>query len=434
MGADAHSDYCYRARVNFEAHPLRSAVIGEVHARPFAGIEPPRRVLHFAFMMDADLAEQDRKAYAAFCEARGQRGPDARAKYHRLELANCALRWEQHAEFTTYSWGFPSTDRTAFQTPTAAYLELMKDLPQPGPHLVSADLHYVAESSAKNWQTAFDPASLAACRTAEGDALAATDFHVTADGFVRILVLGRKLAPLRAGALIMQLLELETYRSLCLLGLPVAQALQPAIREFERRLASITTEMIMASGLEANRPLLDRLMGLAGELEAGASQAQFRFGATWAYYQIVRARIADLKEAPVPGLQTLSGFMERRLAPAVRTCSSVEERQEKLSDKLARAADLLRTRVDIELEQQNADLLKAMNERTRMQLRLQQTVEGLSIAAISYYVVQLVFYLLEPLMLEEGPSGKWIKPAVVIAAVAAVALVVRRIRGRHAAE
>lgn len=420
--------------MNFEPHPLRSAVLGEVHARPFSSIVPPRRVLHFAFMMDAQLAEDDRKAFASFCEARGHRGPDAKAKHHRIELANCAVRWEQHAEFTTYSWEFPSTDRLPFDTPASTFLQLMRELPQPGPHLVSCDLHYLPESSVRNWKGVFDPSSLAACRAAEGNALVATDFHVTADGFVRVLVLGRKLAPLQAGALILQLLELETYRSLGLLGLPVAQALQPAIRDQEQRLASITTEMMAASGLETNRRLLDRLMGLAGEIEASASQAQYRFGATWAYYQIVRARISDLKETPLPGMQTLSGFMERRLAPAVRTCSSVEERQERLSDKLARAANLLRTRVDIELEQQNAELLRSMSERTRLQLRLQQTVEGLSIAAISYYVAQLIFYLASPLQLETHEAGKWLKPLIVVVAVASVATVVRRIRRTHAGD
>ena len=417
--------------MTFEPHPLRGAVLAEVHARPFAAIDPPRRVLHFAFMTDAELADADRKALAAFCEARGHRGPEARAKHHKLELANCALRWEQHAEFTTYSWGFSTKDRQPFETPAAALQRLIGDMPQPGPHLVSVDLHYGEERAAKNWQKAFDPSSLAACRTQEGDALAATDFHVTADGFVRILLLGKKLSPLRAGALVLQLLELETYRSLCLLGLPMAQTVQPVIRDCEQRLASITAEMTSTSGLDANRPLLARLMGLAGELEASASKAQFRFGATSAYYQIVRARITDLKETPVAGLQTLSGFLERRLAPAVRTCTSIEERQEKLSDKLARAANLLRTRVDIELEEQNADLLKAMNDRARLQLRLQQTVEGLSIAAISYYVVQLALNFLAPLKIEELAHGKWLKPVLVVAVVSAMAIVVRNVRRRH---
>jgi uncharacterized membrane-anchored protein len=416
----------------FDAHPFRAAVVGEVHARPFAAMTAPRRVLHFAFMTDEELGERDRKTFAAFCEARGQRGPDAGTKYHRIELADCALRWEQHAEFTTYSWGFPSPDARPFETPAAAYLRLVKELPQPGPHLVSADLYLGAAPPGRGWQAAFDQSSLAACRTAEGNALVATDFHVTADGFVRILLIGRRLAPLRAGALVLQLLELETYRSLCLLGVPVARALQPAIRGYERQLAAIAREMTVASGLDANRSLLGQIMELAGEFEAGASQTQFRFGATWAYHQIVRARLADLKEQPVAGHQTLSGFLERRLAPAVRTCGSIEDRQEKLSDKLARAANLLRTRVDIELEQQNAELLKAMSDRARLQLRLQQTVEGLSIAAISYYVVQLAFYLLGPFELERHPAEKWIKSAVVVAAVAAVAAIVRRIRKVHA--
>ena len=417
--------------MTFETHPLRGQVLGEVHARPFAGMAPPRRILHFAFMTDAELAQADRKAFAAFCETRGHRGPDARAKYHRLDLGDCALRWEQHAEFTTYSWSFLSTDRSPFETAASQYERMMRALPQPGPHLVSADLHYVSESNAGPWRGVFDASSLAACRTGEGKALAATDFHVTADGYVRILVLGRKLEPLRAGSLILQLLELETYRSLSLLGLPLAQSLQSVIRDQERELAAITTEMTSTSGLEANRPLLTRLMKLAGELEAGASQAQFRFGATTAYYQIVRARIAELMEQRIASLQTISGFMERRLAPAMRTCASIELRQEKLSNKLARTADLLRTRVDIELEQQNAELLAAMNRRARQQLRLQKTVEGLSIAAISYYVVQLMLYLAGPLLREGESSAKWSKAAIAAIAIVAVAVAVRSIRKRH---
>jgi uncharacterized membrane-anchored protein len=417
--------------MSFEPHPWRGMVLGEVHARPFADIAPPRRILHFAFMTDAELAERDRKAFGEFCAARGHRGPEAGSKYHRVELAGTALRWEQHAEFTTYSWGFRSADRAPFETSPAALAKLMSELPQPGPHLVSVDLHYLEERGHKAWRQAFDPASLAACRKGGGKALAATDFRATPDGYVKILVLGQKLPPLRAGALILQLLELETYRSLCLLGLPVARALQPEIRDHERRLDEITAGMKAAAGLSADRALLDRLMELAGELEAGASRTHFRFGATKAYAELVRTRITGLEEEPVEGIQTISSFLERRFAPAVRTCASVEERQEKLSGKLVRAAELLRTRVDIEREQQNAELLAAMNERTRLQLRLQQTVEGLSIAAISYYVVQLVYYVAAPFGLEARPDAKWIKAGLALAVIAAVALIVRSIRRRH---
>ena len=44
------------------------------------------------------------------------------------------------------------------------------------------------------------------------------------------------------------------------------------------------------------------------------------------------------------------------------------------------------------LEEQNRDLLESMDSRARLQLRLQETVEGLSVVAISYYLVGLVAY------------------------------------------
>jgi uncharacterized membrane-anchored protein len=418
--------------MSFEPHPLRGAVLSEVHARPFAPVETPCRILHFAFLTDADLADQDRAALLDFLGTRGHRGPEKPARHHRVAFADAALRWEQHAEFTTYTWEFKDLGADLFARPATDLAKSMMLLPQPGPHLVSVDLHLLADQEAKDWRRGFDAASLAAFQTEPSDAIAATDFHVGSDGFVRVLVIDRGMPPLRAGTLIQQLLELETYRSLCLLGLPAAQRLQPVVRTIENALAAITAAMTKSEGLVANRSLLDRLMAIAGELEAGASQTQFRFGATRAYFELVASRLAALQERPVEELQTMATFMNRRLVPAMRTCSAVEERQEALSDKLARAANLLRTRVDIELEQQNSELLKAMNERTRLQLRLQQTVEGLSIAAISYYVVSLLDYAIEPLPLEAlGLPPKLIKATLVIVTVAVIAWTVLSLRRRN---
>ena len=50
-------------------------------------------------------------------------------------------------------------------------------------------------------------------------------------------------------------------------------------------------------------------------------------------------------------------------------------------------------RVEIDRERQNQALLNALNERAALQLRLQQTVEGLSVAAISYYAIGLIGYV-----------------------------------------
>src|SRR5439155_4305064 len=310
--------------MTLEPDPLRGAVLGEVYARPFTAISPPLRILHFAFMTDAELAARDRAAFGEFVAARGHRGPDASSKHYRVAFADSALRWEQHAEFTTYTWELANPDKTPFARPGGDLQKAMLQLPQPGPLMVSADLHLLAEAEGGEWQKVFDPAGLVAFETEAGDALAATDFHAANDGFVRILVIDRGMSPLRAGMFVQQLLELETYRTFCLLGLPEAQRLQPVVRRIEQSLGEITAEMTTSEGLAANKALLHRLMAVAGELEAGATQSQFRFGATRAYSEIVRARLASLRERPVDGLQTMTAFMDRRLMPAMRTCYSMQ--------------------------------------------------------------------------------------------------------------
>jgi len=146
----------------------------------------------------------------------------------------------------------------------------------------------------------------------------------------------------------------------------------------------------------------------------------------------VRERLEALDEEAVPGHDTWAGFLRRRVAPAMRTCRSVEERQANLSRKLTRATTLLRTWVDVEVERQNRDVLASMNNRARLQLRLQQTVEGLSVAAVSYYVVGLIGYLAKGFLAFDHV----VPPEVVTAASVPVAVLlvwwgVRRVRRSH---
>jgi uncharacterized membrane-anchored protein len=139
--------------------------------------------------------------------------------------------------------------------------------------------------------------------------------------------------------------------------------------------------------------VLGRLTRLAADIERSVAKTTFRFGAAAAYYRLVRQRIDELREIRLAGFPTIREFMERRLAPAMATCETIMHRQEDLSGRIARNSQLLRTRVDIELERQNQAVLEQMNRRAKLQLRLQETVEGLSIVAITYYGSQLVNYL-----------------------------------------
>lgn len=419
----------------FVDHEWRARVLGEVHARPFFLSAPPRAVLHYAFMTAAAAGEAERARLNALCEARGEPGVSPAAGFHRVPFGTGVLRWERHSEFSTYTWEGPlDPDLPAFAgSPTehpfgSAFVA-------PGPLIVAVLLELRAGAAVGDAMQLFDPTSLCASRVHDGRARVLTDFRQDGDGRTRILVLDDGMSPQTAGALVQRLLEIETYRTLALLGLPLAHECMPEIRELEERLTEISTEIPDSRSISANRDLLHTLSALAARAEALAATSSFRFGATRAYDEIVAQRLRAIGEEPEEGFSTWTAFLARRLNPAMRTCLATERRLETLSRRLSHAADLLRTRVDVELEQQNRDLLDSMNRRARLQLRLQQTVEGLSVAAVSYYIVGLIGYAVKGI----EAAGVAVNDGIVVAlsvpvVLAAVWWIVRRIRRAHGDE
>jgi uncharacterized membrane-anchored protein len=238
----------------------------------------------------------------------------------------------------------------------------------------------------------FGDTTVVGSRIGDGAASVFTDFRIGADGCSRFLVLDHALGDRQAGRYVQRLLEIETYRMMALLAFPLARDVGATLTAAEARLARITERMIDIAPAEEPQ-LLDDLTRLAAEVERSESASRYRFGAAAAYYRLVRQRVGELREVRLPRVQTIEEFMNRRLAPAMATCESVARRQEELSARVARASQLLRTRVDVALERQNQSLLESMDRRARVQLRLQQTVEGLSVAAITYYAAGLVGYV-----------------------------------------
>jgi len=147
---------------------------------------------------------------------------------------------------------------------------------------------------------------------------------------------------------------------------------------------------------ESAEGTLRQLLSISGELEKIVAQTSFRFGATGAYEALVNQRIAALREVRFKGRQTFAEFMMRRFDPAMRTVKAAERRLASMTDRAIRAGELLRTRVDVERSAQNQLLLESMDRRADLQLRLQRTVEGLSVVAISYYALSLVLYVIAP--------------------------------------
>ncbi|GLH76789.1 membrane protein [Bradyrhizobium sp. SSBR45G] len=423
----------------FTSHGLRESVLNEVHARPFTPLTQPVSVIRFAFMATGDSASADRDSLAAFCARHGVPAPEPGIKHHQVVIGPARLRWEQHSEFATFTWIWSppaEAPRRPFGEIAPELQALIGSMKLSGELLVAVKLGVESVTDpVKRAEALFDKSSLALVAVKGSIGALASDFRLDEDGFTRILVCIEGPTPERLGALVQRVLELETYRTLALLGLPVALELSPQVDRIERRLVEVLAEMQGAQSFKLNNHLLRELTELEALLERGAIGSLFRFGASRAYYDLVQSRLAVIEGEPIAPYSSWSSFLARRTAPAMRTCNAVEGRQSNLSRKLARAADLLRTRVNVELEQQNRDLLRSMNERTKLQLRLQSTVEGLSVAAIGYYVVSLFGYLAKG----AHDTGLPVEPTLATAAFVPVAIALiwfttHQIRKRHLKE
>lgn len=379
----------HRELPEFRRHFQHAKAVGEVHSRPFPNMPSNRLILHYAFMSEAGSSVAH-AVLADLCRARGVAVPTPELGYHMMEWGKGKLRWESHSEFSTFTYDGPAPRAFLGQPENHPF---GSGFTAPGA-LISATRIEVRKLTPVNRKLLerFDKKSLAVSTLEDGKSLLATDFRQDVNGMTVFLLLEDNLAPARIGYFVKTTIELETYRTLAMLGLPLARSLSPKLSSMEVELSRLTSAMRNASADESEA-LLSDINTLAAELESDAAASLFRFGASRAYSHIVEERSAAIGDRAEPGHMSIGTFLARSLKPALRTCASVEDRQANLSRKLSRIANLLRTRVEIEIESQNRNLLDSMNRRTRLQLRLQQTVEGLSVAAVSYYVVGLFYYL-----------------------------------------
>ncbi len=398
-------------------HPQRFQLANEVHARPYASIHIPARASHLAILLNAEQKQEDRKALGALCERYLVPPPPPEADHFNGDFGSFQLRWELHTEFSTYTF-YTTGDcadpfaETALRSVPDAWLKSL-------PGQVIAAIHagmICKDKDNKERQPIdldaispmFEGNTLIGSEVAGGVASALTDFRIHADGFSRLLVIDHGIFSSRqAGRLLQRLFEIEIYRMMALLAYPMARKMLPELNERDQRLLDITMEMSKNGDPSV---LLEKLTTLATEVEYSRSSSHFRLEAAQAYIELVNNRIEDLREVRIQGLQTFREFMDRRLTPAMNTCRSVNKRQNTLSKRISQTGQLLRTRVDITLERQNQSLLESMDRRAQLQLRLQETVEGLSVAAITYYLVSLVGYLAKA----AKTAGMPIKPELVI--------------------
>jgi uncharacterized membrane-anchored protein len=386
------------AIAELEEHPLRQRLNNEFHARPPIPLVGAVLVSHLVFKHSATTAQAERDNLQKLCQGQVCTSIESSDAHLMLETGAFRMRWELHTEFSSYTFFKElasgetlDPDATAFD---AVHPEWFTGIPGQLMVATHVELRATDEISPESVLANLTPngRTMVASKVADEAAWIFTDFKID-NGFSRFLVLNAGMTQRQTGRTVQRLCEIETYRMMALLGLPVAKEVSRWLYKGEKQLAELMDHIGQAKSPTDEREVLGTLSALAAEVEHSVARTTFRFGAAAAYHGLVMQRIEELRETRISGLPTFYEFMQRRLLPAMNTCEAISRRQEELSARVARNSQLLRTRVDIELERQNQELLAQMNSRARLQLRLQETVEGLSVVVLTYYGSQLVQYL-----------------------------------------
>lgn len=419
-------------------HPLRYALTGELHARPFPDIKAPQVVAFLAIKQAGDAAARDRDRsedmahLISLLKHYGAPLPDKDATHYYGPMGRFHLKWEQHTEFVTYTaFGDDLSERpfdpAEFDVFPDSWME-----EAPGQRLTSSLLRLMPmpekpERMIEQLREWFVPESLAAAKVLDGAAMVASDFRIDPAGHSRFAVFVPAITGTRrVGRIIQRLLEIETYKTMSMLGFALSREISGQVGKMDRQISDLMAKM-SAQEMRAE-VTLDALLDVSVELENMVAQTSFRFAGTAAYKAIVDERIDALREERFEGRQGFGEFMMRRYEPAMRTVISMERRLERMSARALRASDLLRTRVDVERSAQNQAILESMDKRADLQLRLQRTVEGLSVVAISYYAVSLAAYVLYPIGELTGLSKGYLTAMVTVPVVLLVWGAVRRLR------
>ena len=423
--------------INF--HSLKDSLIDELHNRPFPVIQLPAQVSNIVVLEPADR-DSEIAGLKQLAEIHNMTPPDDGVSCYYQSSEDFDLRWERHNEFSTYTLICnKKLSGTAFES---GFSHISDDwLSTLSGQVISAnhiDLRSAGEApdSPEELEEYFDGRKLIGSKIYDGNAKLWTSMRSHSDGFSRTLLVDQGVDPSQAGRAVRNLLEISTYRSMTLLALPTARELLPEISTLEQSLSATSEKLKLIETMEDEQNLMTELIAEATQVERLIADNSFRFSATEAYFNLTDTRLNMLREEKIPTIRTLKQFHVRRFIPAYNTCMSVVKRKQNLSQRIGRTSELLHSRLQLSLEDQNQRLLASMDKRSKIQLRLQQTVEGLSVVAITYYSMGLLRLMVEPLPVERY---LYLSDSAVVAIATPIIffsalMVVRRIRkklGNH---
>jgi len=377
-------------------HPLRATLSDLMHARALPIFASPVVVRSWVYLVGDDERSAEREWIDSLPGEHGAEG----WTLHDIGTTG-GMIWERHGEFSTYLHFTTAVNLAAERRGALGFGQLHDDVfpwlaEAPGQVFRSVEIAVLRHlPKTEQLNDKIDLSQAVCCDVFDGAARIWSDFRLHDSGSGRIYVQDKGLKNDELSRLLQGLIEIGQYRKLALLGFPVARELMSWLKDAEATLATVTADM--AGQTASQEQILERLMALSAEVEVRVNAVRYRQGATEAYAQLTEDRLASLRESRVDGFSTMHEFIERRLHPAMRTCQAASRRLDDISTRIGRVSDLLRARISISLEVQNQNLLRNMDMRSKLQMKLQALVEGLSVFAVSYYIFNLVKYVMEPM-------------------------------------
>jgi len=372
-----------------QIHPDRDAVLGELHARPIDLVEAGIRVRRLILVVEprSGVIRQAMERFAAFAAEHGFDLADPQARQSTFSTGPRTVTWEFHTEFITVTWTSSLEDEENW--PDDIGLKALGDAKLVGGTRIDVIAEEVLPQGLLN---SFAPASLSAAAVEGGKAQVATDFVPDPDGFIRFEFASGGLTPFRRSITLRRLLEVETYRTMALLALPMARTFSPVLRAVETELESPIEDLGEAVSAEDIRQRLNGLHDLSVRGGQISERLGYRFAASKAYGAILHSRLEKLRETALGQGSSLTSFIGNRVDPALETYQAINKRISVLFTKIERGIELLNLRIGLDMQTQNSEVLSTIAETSQSQFRLQRTVEGLSTIAITYYLLGILGY------------------------------------------
>ena len=423
-----------------DASDLRQSLSEELHARAFYDFDGAGRFIRFVYLVGNDDSAV-LNYVNDYLRSRALLPVQAAEKFYRVELDGFALRVERHTEFLTISFvekGLKvqtGISKDAFREASLPHMPFAWARNAPAALFHAIWVEVGGRPSTKLQQSdmlqVLDSRAVASNNFSDAAAQVHFAFDIDSAGYSRVVVFNKSIEAIRMGRIVQRIVEVETYRLLSLLGMATVKAYSTRLTDIEEVLNGLTNDLAN----EIKKPdgqvqqLLTVLSSQAADVEDIYSRTSYRLSATKAYLGILTGRLERMQFTRLSGFQGVRGFLDRRMTPAMDSCTAFSERLASLSQRINRAGALLRTQTELVIQRQNRDLLQSMDQRAKHQLRLQQTVERLSIAAVTYYGVGLVGYIAVSLPIDQwGLSLSYIKAGAVPIIALAVWMAIRKVK------